>query len=48
MLYPKVVDKNNFFKAYSVFKFDMYKEELRKWIDGFESGKVSTDKEEGW
>jgi hypothetical protein len=48
MLYPKVVDKNNFFKVYSVFKFNSDKEELRKWIDDFESGKISTDKEEGW
>jgi len=48
MLYPRVIDKNNFFKVYAVFKFQADKEELREWVDNFESGKVSTDEKEGW
>ncbi len=45
IVYPKLVDKENFHEVYSSFKFSSSKEELREWIKKYEKGEKE---EEGW
>ena len=50
MLYPRVVDKENFYIVYSRFEFSSTKEELRRWIERHERGTEEEEDEweEGW
>jgi hypothetical protein len=40
IVYPKIVDKENFHWVYPSFSFSTSKEEIKKWIKDYESGET--------
>ena len=48
ILYPRVVDRENFFVVYSALDHSSSREELRKWIDNQEESGYDHDEEEDW
>lgn len=49
MVYPRIIDKENIHQIYSKFTSSISKENIRKWIEEYDSGKIEDNEEkEGW
>ena len=48
IIYPRLVDRENFHEVYSAFQFPDSKEALRRWVNNYEKGKKEGKEEKGW